>query len=51
MVLQALGVIDMGATYVGDNEVLTNALANISTNELQEGFVIKQSSLFVNEYP
>ena len=48
--LQALGVIDVGATYVGENEVLAHALANSSVNDLQNGFAIKRGSTFVNEY-
>jgi hypothetical protein len=48
--LQALGVIDVGATDIGDNEMLANALANTSTVQLEKGYVIKRSSEFINEY-
>ena len=48
--LQALGVIDMGAMDVGDNEVLAHALTNVSDDELQRGFAIKWGGSFVNEY-
>jgi len=49
--LQSLGVIDVGATHVGDHEMLAYALANTSTKELQNGFAIKRGGAFVNEYP
>jgi hypothetical protein len=49
--LQALGVIDVGATYVGNNEVLANAIANASNTNTQNGFAIQQGSAFVNKYP
>jgi hypothetical protein len=49
--LQALGVIDAGATYVGDNEVLANAMANTTSTSVQNGYVVKRGSAFVNEYP
>ena len=48
--LQALGVIDVGATYVGDNEVLAHALANSTSSSLEGGFAIKRGGAFVNEY-
>ena len=48
--LQALGVIDIGATYMGDNEVLAHALANSTSSSLQEGFAIKRGTAFVNKY-
>jgi hypothetical protein len=48
--LQALGVIDVGASYVGDNEVLAHALANTSSSLLEGGYAIKRSGTFVNEY-
>lgn len=48
--LQALSVIDVGASYVGDNEVLAHALANTSSSLLEGGYAIKRSGTFVNEY-
>jgi hypothetical protein len=44
-------VIDVGATHVGDNEVLTHALANTSISELEESYAIRHSSALVNKYP
>ena len=48
--LQALGIIDVGATDVGNNEMLANALANTSSSKLENGYAIKWSSEFVNEF-
>jgi hypothetical protein len=48
--LQSLGIIDVGATDVGDNEMLANALANTSSSKVENGYAIKRSSEFVNEY-
>ena len=44
-------MIDVGATHVGDHEMLAYALANTSTKELQNGSAIKRGGAFVNEYP
>jgi hypothetical protein len=49
--LQALGVIDVGATYVGDNEVLANAMANASNTTVQNSYGVRRGGVFVNEYP
>lgn len=48
--LQALGVIDVGASDVSDTSVLAHALANTSVAERQEGYAVKRSGDFVNEY-
>lgn len=48
--LQALGVIDVGATHVGDNEMLAHALANMSSEALEAGYAVKHGGDFVNEY-
>lgn len=49
--LQSLGVIDVAGTDVKENEILAHALANVSQPERAEGWAIKRSSDFVNEYP
>jgi hypothetical protein len=48
--LQALGVIDVGATHVGDNEMFAHALANTSSEVLEMSYAIKRSGEFVNKY-
>lgn len=48
--LQALGVIDAGATYVADREVLSNAMANVSTGIGEDKYAVRRGSEFVNEY-
>ena len=45
-----MGVIDVGATHVGDNEVLANAMANI-TSSVDDEYAVRRGSSFVNEYP
>ena len=49
--LQALGIINVGATHVGDSEMLAHALANTLLKATETSFVIKCSGDFVNEYP
>jgi len=49
--LQSLGVVDAGATDVADNSVLAHAFAKISKSEVGQGYAVKRSSDFVNEYP
>jgi hypothetical protein len=49
--LQSLGVVDVAANGITENEVLAHALANISQSERAKGWAIKRSSDFVNEYP
>ncbi|KAF8258486.1 hypothetical protein EI94DRAFT_1621851, partial [Lactarius quietus] len=49
--LQSLGVVDVAANGIKENEVLAHALANVSLSERAEGWAIKRSSDFVNEYP
>lgn len=51
--LQSLGVVDVGATYVGENEALAHALANTAGPGLDQGsgYAVKRGSAFVNEYP
>ena len=48
--LQSLGVVDAGATHVGETEIMAHALANASAIEMQDAQLIKRSSEFVNEY-
>lgn len=48
--LQSLGVIDVGATDVGENELLSHALLNASVRKRDDEFLVKRSSEFVNEY-
>ncbi|KAF8257143.1 hypothetical protein EI94DRAFT_1433988, partial [Lactarius quietus] len=49
--LQSLGVVDVAANGIKENEVLAHALANVSLSERAEGWAIKRSSDFVNKYP
>ncbi len=49
--LHSLGVVDVAATEITENEILAHALANITCAEKMEGWVIKWSSDFINEYP
>ena len=49
--LQALGVVDVAANEVPDNELLANTLANISRADKTGGWAVRRSSDFVNEYP
>lgn len=49
--LQALGVVNVGATYIGANEVLAHALANTSVTDTSTGYAVKRGGEFVNEYP
>ena len=48
--LQSLGVVDVAGNSVEENEVLSHALANVSMSDCEEGWAIKRSSDFVNEY-
>ena len=48
--LQSLGVVDVGGNDIEENEVLAHVLANMTHNDQAEGWVIKRSSNFVNEY-
>ena len=49
--LQSLGVVNVAGTEVKENEILAHALANVSQPERSEGWAIKRSGDFVNEYP
>lgn len=49
--LQSLGVIDVAATNVQDNDVLVHALLNISVVDKREGCAVKCGADFINEYP
>ena len=49
--LNSLGVVDVAAAEVNENEVLAHALANLSRSEKELGWAIRHSSDFVNEYP
>lgn len=49
--LQSLGVVDVAATEVTENEILAHALANVTQADKAGGWAIKRSSDFVNEYP
>lgn len=49
--LQSLGVVDVAATAVPDNELLANALLNVSQSDKVDGWAVKRSADFVNEYP
>lgn len=48
--LHALGVVDIAATEVMDNEILAHALTNVPCSEKLNGWAIKHSSDFINEY-
>lgn len=48
--LQSLGVVDVGATDVADNELVSHAFANTCSDQDQNSFLVKRSSGFVNEY-
>lgn len=50
ILLQALGIVDVGATYVGDNKVLANAMANTSNTTVQNLYGVHRGGVFVNEY-
>jgi hypothetical protein len=39
--LQSLGVVDVGANNIEENEILAHALANIAQKEQAEGWAIK----------
>jgi hypothetical protein len=43
--------VDAGASDVPDNTVLAHAFAKISKSDVDQGYAIKRSSDFVNEYP
>ena len=49
--LQALGVVDVATNGVTDNELLANALANVSHTDKTDGWAVKWSTDFVNKYP
>ena len=51
MTLQSLGVVDVAATDVQDNDVLAHALRNVARRDKNEGWAVRRSSDFVNEYP
>ena len=48
--MHSLGVVDVAAADVSENEVLAHALANITQLDKAQGWAIKRSSDFVNEY-
>lgn len=49
--LHSLGVVDVAANDVPQNEVLAHALTNVAQDDKVEGWAVKHSSDFVNEYP
>ena len=49
--LHSLGVVDVAANDVPENELLAHALANVARDDKAEGWAVKRSSDFVNEYP
>ncbi|KAF8274858.1 hypothetical protein EI94DRAFT_1695495 [Lactarius quietus] len=49
--LRSLGVVDVAACDVTENEMLASALANVARTDKMEGWAVKRSSDFVNEYP
>lgn len=44
-------MVNIAANDVPDNEVLANALLNVSRSDKTEGWAVKRSGDFVNEYP
>ena len=44
-------MVNVGGNDIEENEVLAHVLANITRNDRTEGWAIKRSSDFVNEYP
>ncbi|KAH9003222.1 hypothetical protein EDB86DRAFT_2799462, partial [Lactarius hatsudake] len=48
--LHSLGVVDVAANEVTENEILAHALANVAHAEKVAGWAIKRGSDFVNEY-
>lgn len=51
MTLQSLGVVDIGATDVQDNDILAHALRNVARSDKNQAWAVRRSSDFVNEYP
>src|ERR1700761_3030575 len=49
--LRSLGVVDVAATNVNDNEILAHALANVSQSEKGAAFAVRRGGIHVNEYP
>ena len=49
--MQSLGVVDVAAHDVNDNEVLAHALANVSRAEKGAAFAVRRGGTHVNEYP
>ena len=49
--LHSLGVVDIAGTAIQENELLSHALANVSTVDKSLGWAVKRSGDFVNEYP
>ncbi|KAH9001654.1 hypothetical protein EDB92DRAFT_1762266, partial [Lactarius akahatsu] len=49
--LHSLGVVDVAASDVNENEMLAHALLNVARSEIEDGWAIKHGSDFVNEYP
>ena len=44
-------MVDVAATEVTDNEILAHALANVPHADKMDGWAVKRSSDYVNEYP
>lgn len=49
--LHALGVVDVAANDVPDNVLLASALHSVTRSDRADGWAVKRSSDFVNEYP
>ena len=47
--LLSLGVVDIAANDVHENEILAHALHNVNRSEKREGWAVRCGSLFVNE--
>ena len=49
--MHVLGIVDITANDVPENELLASALRNVTWSDRDSGWAVKQSSNFVNEYP
>ena len=51
MPLSFLGVVDVAASDVQENDLLSHALANVSQTDKSLGWAVKRGEDCVNEYP
>jgi hypothetical protein len=48
--LQTLGIVDASADEVSDDNLLAHTLVNVVNGDKLEGFAVRRSSDFINEY-